>query len=153
MPTTSSIANFKQSRTRERDSQLPARKRVRFSEEEQIYKTFQKGTLDIDGENARQSKDFVDRQVLKMGAQTKFPEGSKEQIRVIRAALTSTVSTDTTVLFKTLDTLENNLTNPNAKRKYIDLLSTNPQLRPYSMYWDPYKERIVGIDLKPSLWY
>ena len=153
MPTTSSIANFKQSRTREGDSHLPYGKRVRFNESNAIFETFPKGILDEHFQNARQSTDFNDRNILDYAAKNRFSEYTPEQLTAIRTALTSPVSQDITVLKDTLDTLENSLTNPNAKRKYIELLSTNPQLRPRSMFWDPYRERIVGIDLKPSLRY
>ena len=153
MPTTTSITNLNQNGKRGLDSDLQNGRRVRFREKAQICETFQNGILDIDGENARQSTDFNDRNILDYAAKNRFWEYTPEQLTAIRTALTSPVSKDITVLFKTLDTLENNLTNPNAKRKYIELLSTNPQLRPRSMFWDPYRERIVGIDLKPSLRY
>ena len=123
MPVTS-LTNSTTTGKRALDSDLQNGKRVRFSEEKQIYETFQKGILGIDGENARQSKDFIDRHILKMAAQTKYQEGSEEQMEAIRTALTSTVSMDITVINHTLDTLEKNLTNPNAKRRYINLLST-----------------------------
>jgi transcription-repair coupling factor (superfamily II helicase) len=148
MPTTTPITNSNQNRKRGLDSDLQNGKRVRFSEEEQIFKILSKNEIDRFGENPRRSDDFFDRHTLKMAAQTKYPEGSKEQIRAIRAALTSTVSSDITVLNDTLITLENNLTYPNAKRKYIKLLSTRPELIPLSMYWDPYKERTEGIKIK-----
>ena len=155
MPVTSSptLTNSKPTGKRQQDPHLPAGKRIRFSEKNEIFETFEKGTLDHYFENARQSNDFKDRQILGYAAKNRFPEYAPEQLTAIRTALTSSVSMDQTVLQNTLDTLENNHTNPNAKKKIIDLLSNNPGLRKHSIFWDPYTMRIDGIDLKPPRLY
>lgn len=98
-----------------------------------------------DHKEARLSKDLQDRVILKQGAKRRCAEGSDEQKKVVRTALTSFVKEDPTVIEDTINSLENNLTNPQAKKKYIDLLHKFPKYKPESIFWNPKTQKLEGL--------
>jgi hypothetical protein len=95
----------------------------------------------------RQNPDYKKRRLLDAAANNRYKEGSIQQKIAIDIALKSILTNDETVHMQKFYTLENNLTQPHAKSEYKKMLRNNQNLWAHSIFWNPQKGLIEGINL------